>query len=206
MTAVPDETGDVTTLLSAWRDGDAAAANALITRIYPVLHDIARAQLLREGGHMTLRATELAHEAYERLLPQAHVEWQNRKHFFAIAATAMRRVLVDHVRARGASKRGGDGAFLFVPIQDVDEDSLPTQGDQVDWVAVDEALTRLGAKDPVCAKVVELKLFSGLEVAEIADALELSTATIGRHWRFARAWLADQLGVAGKPNAAPDDH
>lgn len=198
-----ESTAPITRLLSEWRSGDRASANRLVSAIYPVLHDLARAQLNRQGAQLTLRATELAHEAYARLMPQAGVDWRNRAHFYAIAATVMRRVLVDHLRERSTEKRGGTGT-LFVPIQDIDVGELPAIGDQVDWVAVDQALNDLEAVDPDCARVVELRLFSGLEVAEIAEALDSSTATVGRQWRFARAWLADRLGVV-KPASDPGD-
>lgn len=193
----------ITRLLSEWRSGDRASANRLATAIYPVLHDLARAQLNRQGAQLTLRATELAHEAYARLMPQADVDWRNRAHFYAIAATVMRRVLVDHLRERSTAKRGGGNA-LFVPIQDLDVGELPAVGDQVDWVAVDQALSDLEALDPDCARVVELRLYSGLDTAEIAEALGSSTATVGRQWRFARAWLADRLGVVQATPATDD--
>ncbi len=196
-------TAPITQLLAEWRAGDRASANRLVAAIYPVLHDLARAQLNRQGAQLTLRATELAHEAYARLMPQAGVAWRNRAHFYAIAATVMRRVLVDHLRERSTEKRGG-GSALFVPIQDLDIGELPAVGDQVDWVAVDQALNELERVDPDCARVVELRLFSGLEIAEIAAALDSSTATVGRQWRFARAWLADRLGVV-RPQSKADD-
>jgi RNA polymerase sigma factor (TIGR02999 family) len=159
-----------------------------------VLLDLARAQIRRHGGQLTLRATELANEAYTRLVPQSGVDWRNRGHFYAIAATVMRRVVVDYLRARSADKRGGD--VLFVPLQDLTSTEQPTVGDAVDWLAVDQALNELAELDPDSAKVVEMRLFSGLGVEEIASVLDSSTATVGRQWRFARTWLADRLGLA----------
>jgi RNA polymerase sigma factor (TIGR02999 family) len=187
---------DITQLLAHWRQGDRAAGDALATAIYPVLLDLARGQL-RRHGELTLRATELAHEAYARLLPQSGVDWRNRAHFYAIAATVMRRVVIDYLRQRSADKRGGD--VLFVPLDDLGRDETPSTGDPVDWLAVDQALNELANLDPDSAKVVEMRLFSGLSVEEIAAVLDSSTATVGRQWRFARTWLADRLGLAPAP-------
>ena len=184
---------DITQLLAHWRHGDRDAADALATAIYPALLDLARAQIRRHGTNLTLRATELANEAYTRLLPQSGVDWRNRAHFYAIAATVMRRVVVDYLRSRSADKRGGD--VLFVPLQDLTSTDQPTVGDPVDWLAVDQALNELAELDPDSARVVEMRLFSGLGVEEIATVLGSSTATVGRQWRFARTWLADRLGI-----------
>lgn len=188
---------EITELLAHWRQGDRAAGDALASAIYPVLRDLARAQLRRHGDQLTLRATELAHEAYERLLPQAGVDWRNRAHFYAIAATVMRRVVIDYLRMRSADKRGGD--VLFVPLQDLGSDEQPAGGDPVDWLAVDQALNELATLDADSARVVEMRLFTGLSVEEIAGVLDSSTATVGRQWRFARTWLADRLGLAPAP-------
>jgi RNA polymerase sigma factor (TIGR02999 family) len=187
----------ITELLAHWGRGDRSAGDALAAAIYPVLLDLARGQLRRHGENLTLRPTELAHEAYERLLPQAGVDWRNRAHFYAIAATVMRRVVIDYLRQRSADKRGGD--VLFVPIDDLAGDDTPATGDPVDWLAVDQALNELAALDADSARVVELRLFSGLSVEEIASVLDSSTATVGRQWRFARTWLADRLGLAPAP-------
>lgn len=187
----------ITELLAHWGRGDRAAGDALAQAIYPVLLDLARGQLRRHGGQLTLRPTELAHEAYERLLPQAGLDWRNRAHFYAIAATVMRRVVIDYLRLRSADKRGGD--VLFVPLQDLTGEDQPVAGDPVDWLAVDQALNELAALDPDSARVVELRLFSGLSVEEIAAVSGSSTATVGRQWRFARTWLADRLGIAPAP-------
>lgn len=187
----------ITELLAHWGRGDRSAGDALATAIYPVLLDLARGQLRRHGENLTLRPTELAHEAYERLLPQAGVDWRNRAHFYAIAATVMRRVVIDYLRQRSADKRGGD--VLFVPIDDLAGADTPATGDPVDWLAVDQALNELAVLDADSARVVELRLFSGLSVEEIASVLDSSTATVGRQWRFARTWLADRLGLAPAP-------
>lgn len=181
----------ITAMLTAWQQGDAAAEERLIRSIYPVLREMAQAQVRRNRGVLTLSATELAHEAYERLAPQRVVDWKNREHFFAIAATVIRRVVVDYLRERHAEKRGG--GIPFVGIDEVPSGELPAQPDVVDWLAVDEALTELAEADPNCARVVELRLFAGLSVEQIATAMRSSTATVGRQWRFARSWLAERL-------------
>jgi RNA polymerase sigma factor (TIGR02999 family) len=194
---VEPDVSDITELLAHWRQGDPGAGDALASAIYPVLLDLARSQIRRHGNQLTLRATELAHEAYERLVPQSGVDWRNRGHFYAIAATVMRRVVIDYLRQRSADKRGGD--VLFVPLQDLDNSDQPAGGDPVDWLAVDQALNELAALDRDSARVVEMRLFSGLSVEEIAGVLDSSTATVGRQWRFARTWLADRLGLAPTP-------
>jgi RNA polymerase sigma factor (TIGR02999 family) len=186
---------DITALLVRWRDGDRSVEQDLATQLYPVLHQMARAQVRVSAGALTLSPTELVSEVYTRLLPQREVEWQNRTHFLAVCATVLRRVVVDYLRERGAAKRGS--GQLFVDIGDVEENELPRVSDQVDWIAVDQALTRLEKLDRDTARVVELRMFAGLTVDEIADACQSSVATVGRQWRFARAWLAEQLEVDG---------
>lgn len=184
--------GNITVLLTRWKDGDRSVENQLATLIYPVLRDIARGQVRRSGGVLTLRPTELVNEAYERIAAQKDVAWQNREHFYAIAATLLRRVLIDHIRQRMTEKHGGD--VRFVALDHPDSQSFAGPGDMVDWLALDQSLTRLGEAHPVAGKVVELRLFSGLAIEQIAQACALSTATVGRHWRFARAWLSADLG------------
>lgn len=183
----------ITELLSLWKGGDRSVENALAAGIYPVLRDLARSQVRRHGGKLTLSATELANEAYLKLCGQKSVDWQNREHFYAIAATVIRRVVIDYLRERSADKRGG--GQLFVALEDAREQDLPHQGDHVDWLAVDQALTELQAADPACGKVVEMRLFSGLTTEQIADVCGSSVATVGRQWRFARTWLAERLDL-----------
>jgi RNA polymerase sigma factor (TIGR02999 family) len=186
----------ITQLLDQWKTGDRAVEPLLINKVYPVLREIAGAHVRRNSGILTLRSTEIAHEAYEKLCRQQHVDWQNRQHFFAIAATAVRRVVIDYLRQRMAEKRGGE--VVFVPLDDLHPDDAPADNaGGVDWLALDQALTRLAAIDPACARVVELRLFGGLSVEEIAEACDSSTATVGRQWRFARTWLAEQLEGGG---------
>jgi RNA polymerase sigma factor (TIGR02999 family) len=180
----------ITELLSRWRGGDDSVENELVNRVYPVLRELARAQVRRHRG-LTMRATELANEAYVRICRQRGVDWQNRDHFYAIAATVMRRVVVDYQRERGRQKRGG--GVPFVPLESLARSETPIDPDRVDWIAVDQALNDLAAADPLTARVVELRLFSGLTVEQIAGVCGTSTATVGRQWRFGRVWLADRL-------------
>lgn len=188
---MPD--ASITALLESWKAGDRSVENALAERIYPTLVSLAAGQIRRNDTPLTLRATDLAHEAYERLHRQQAVDWQNRNHFYAIAATVMRRVIVDHVRKRSAEKRGAE--VVFVDLEEAAREAAPSaQG--IDWLALDQALGLMAQEDEVCAKVVELRIFSGLSVEEIATVLGSSTATVGRQWRFARSWLALHLGDA----------
>jgi RNA polymerase sigma factor (TIGR02999 family) len=159
-----------------------------------MLRDLARSQVRRNSGVLTLQATELANEAYAKLYQQHAVDWQNREHFFAIAATVIRRVVIDYLRQRGSEKRGG--GLPFVTLDALREDQTPLIDDSVDWIAVDQALTDLAAIDADCAKLVELKFFSGLSTEKIAEVQGSSVATVGRQWRFARAWLGQRLAAA----------
>lgn len=190
-------TPSVTELLDAWKQGDRSVENALATRIYPVLRDLAKSQVRRNAGLLTLSATELAHEAYERLHQQQRVDWRNRQHFFAIAATVMRRVVIDYLRMRSADKRGGEK--VFVSLDDSREAEAAESDAMIDWLALDHALEELARSDADCARIVELRLFSGLTVEEIADVTRSSTATVGRQWRFARTWLSQRLGGPPTP-------
>ena len=156
-----------------------------------MMRELARAQVRRNAGELTLQATELANEAYAKLYQQQSVDWQNREHFYAIAATVIRRVVVDYLRQRGSEKRGG--GLPFVALHEVTEDLSPAIDDSVDWLAIDQALNELQLLDSECARVVELKFFSGLTTDRIADVCGSSVATVGRQWRFARAWLGQRL-------------
>jgi RNA polymerase sigma factor (TIGR02999 family) len=184
---------DITALLAQWRSGDRATHEALMRIAYPVLRDIARARLRRSPGDPTLRATEIANEAYLKLVRTGNPDWKSRMHFFAVAAHAIRSFIVDHMRARNADKRGGD--LPFVSLDSVKDDAAADDmiDLRIDWLAVHEALVDLEALDGECAQMVELKFFSGLTTEEIANALGVSRATVVRQWRFARAWLADRL-------------
>jgi RNA polymerase sigma factor (TIGR02999 family) len=184
---------DITELLGRWKAGDRAVESDLVSAVYPVLRAIAQAQVNRNSGLLTLQATEIANVAYTKLIRQRGVEWQNRDHFYAIAATVIRRVVVDYLRLRGRTKRGG--GLPFMTLDDMPEEGAATIDDSVDWLAVDAALTDLARVDADCAKIVELKFFSGLTTEKIAEVERSSVATVGRQWRFARAWLGRRLGV-----------
>ena len=181
----------ITELLERWKTGDRGVEQELAVHIYPLLRDMARAHLRRQGGALTLRATELANEAYERLHQQRGVDWQNRNHFHAIAATMMRRVVIDYLRERGADKRGADQ--VFVQLEDLESGETPAATDSAGWLAMDQALTEFARAQPQAARALEMRLFSGLTKEEIADVCGCSRATVGRQLRFARAWLAERL-------------
>jgi RNA polymerase sigma factor (TIGR02999 family) len=186
----------ITTLLQKWKDGDRKVENQLATLVYPMLREIARSQVSRNAGLINMRPTELVNAAYEKLADQKSVDWQNRDHFFAIAATVLRRVLIDTIRERHSEKHGGE--FAFVALDHEDALGVPADGNLVDWLALDQALTQLEELDSASARVVELRIFAGLGVEQIAQACHSSTATVGRQWRFARAWLAERLSESKK--------
>ncbi len=187
----------MTRLLRAWRGGDAVAHEELLRRVYAELKRVAAAQLRSERGGHTLQPTALVHEAFLRLLGQTRVDWRDRTHFFGIAAAMMRRVLVDHARARLADKRAHQkvtltgGAEFFTDPAFADE-ALPPER----MLDLDGALDRLAASFPRPARIVELHFFAGLEFAEVAAALEIAPRTVMRDWSFARAWLRRELGGA----------
>ncbi len=162
--------------------------------VYPVLRDIARARLRRTPNEFTLQATELVNEAYARLVHSKHTDWKDRVHFFAVAARAIRNVVVDYLRARNAEKRGGD--LPFVTLDSIlDEAADSTIDLRVDWITVHTALNELEIRDAKGARLVELKFFSGLTTEEIAEAMHISRASVVREWRFARAWLVNRLSA-----------
>lgn len=193
MTLAPE--GVVTALLQRWKGGDRSVENELVAAIYPALRDIARSQLRRNGGALTLQPTELVNEAYERLVRQQGVDWKNRSHFLAIAAEVVRRIVIDFHRERGADKRGAGVSFIKID----DEDAIAAVGEDgsFDWLSFDQALRELAVEEPMCARVVELRVFADLSVEAIAEACASSTATVGRQWRFARTWLAARLQLPG---------
>ena len=181
--------GDVTRLLQDMSDGSEEAAERLYPRVYSELKSIAAARLRAERAGHTLSATALVHEAYLKLVRQSDVDWQNRGHFFSIAARAMRRVLLDYAIARKAEKRGGGAAMVTLEHESAGQDA---DLDQV--LAIDEALTRLAELDARQAQVVELRYFGGLTLEDIATALDVSLSSVNRDWRMARAFLANALG------------
>lgn len=183
---------DVTGLLLAWGRGDQSAADRLVPAVYDELHRQAERAMRREGHEHTLQATALVHESYLRLVDQRRVEWRSRAHFFAIAATVMRRVLVDHARARLTAKRGGGAAPIT--LAGAGAGAADEGADEVELLALHDALERLAVIDPEQARLVELRYFGGLTIEETADALGVSPATVKREWALARAWLRRELG------------
>jgi RNA polymerase sigma factor (TIGR02999 family) len=184
---------DVTRLLLAWSDGEEAAAEPLMDAVYDELRRLARAHLLRERRDHSLPATGLVHEAYLRLVDQKRARWQNRAHFFAVASHVMRRLLVDHARARGASKRGS-GLTVALDNADTDVDlAWAVQNNQPDVIALDRALEKLSSIDARQARLVELRFFGGLTVEEAAAVLDVAAITVKRDWALARTWLYREL-------------
>jgi len=178
---------DVTQLLIAWGHGDEAAGNQLIPLVYGQLRRIARNRLRNEFVSQTLQSTDLINEAYLRLVAQS-VDWQSRAHFYGIAARLMRQILVDKARTRHALKRGGDQEQISL----ADADGEQKQG--TDLLALNEALETLAKVDPHRSQIVELRFFGGLTIEETAEVMGVSTPTVQRHWRAARAWLQTELG------------
>jgi RNA polymerase sigma-70 factor (ECF subfamily) len=189
-----DRTGSVSNLLRAWGSGDIQARDELVPVVYRELRRRAGAYLRRERSDHTLQPTALVHEAYLRLTAQDRVAWQNRAHFFAIAAQMMRRVLIDHARERQAAKR--PGAHLKVLLDDGIGAAQPRE---CELMMVDEALVELTRIDPRQGQIVELKYFGGLSEQEVAVVLSISRATVTREWQTARAWLYRRLTKGRAP-------
>jgi RNA polymerase sigma factor (TIGR02999 family) len=183
-----------TQLLLAWNAGDRKALDQMLPLVYEELHGLAARYLGRERDNHTLQPTALVHEAYLRLINQRRVDWRNRAQFLGVAASMMRRILVNHARDRAAAKRGGEQEQ--VPISLIE---APSGGGNVDLIALDDALDRLASLDPRKARVVDLKFFGGLTTEEIAEVLEISRATVEREWSFAQAWLYDAVEGTGSP-------
>jgi RNA polymerase sigma factor (TIGR02999 family) len=179
---------EITDLLVRWGDGDQVALERLLPLVERELHRLAHAYMRREQLDHTLQTTALINETYLRLVDQSRVRWQNRAHFYGIAAQLMRRVLLNHARDKQRDKRGG-GACK-VSLSEVD---MMSQERSVELLALDEALHKLSAIDARKSRVVELKYFGGLSVSETAEALKLSPATVARDWEMAKAWLAREL-------------
>jgi RNA polymerase sigma factor (TIGR02999 family) len=180
---------DLTALLRAWSEGDRDAADTLLAVVYKELRVQASRYLARERLDHTLRPTALVNEAYLRLARQRRVTWHDRAHFFAVAATVMRRLLVDYARQHRAAKRG---ALQTVSLDDGEVIALTVSPD-VDVLALNDALTELAAVDPLRTRMIELRFFAGLTTEETAEALGVSSATVTRGWRVARAWLHARL-------------
>lgn len=189
--------GDITLLLIAASDGDCQAMDRALPLVYDLLRTQAARLIRRERSGHTLQPTALVHEVWLRLAGQHGARWEDRRHFCAVAATAMRRILVSHARFRRRLKRGGPRAGERVPVETL----VSVEGEpSLDLVALDQALERLSSVDSRMARTVELRYFAGLSVEETADVLEVASATVKREWSLARAWLRRELGGA---EAAP---
>ena len=180
---------DVTRILSQIESGDPAAAGQLLPLVYDELRKLAAARLAQEKPGQTLQATALVHEAYLRLVENESQAWDSRRHFFAAAAEAMRRILVENARRKGSLKRGGEQKRL--ELADVDL-AAPKRTEEI--LAVDDALDRLEQQDPAAAQLVKLRYYSGFTLPQAAEVLEISPRTADRLWVYARAWLFRQIG------------
>lgn len=179
---------DITTLLVRWGRGDQEALDALTPLVYQELRRLANGYLRRERQDHTLEGTVLVHEAYLRLIDQNQVEWRSRNHFYALAAELIRRILVDHARARVAAKRGGSNIKLSL-----DESLAPAQEKEQDLVSLDDALNALADADSQQSRIVELRYFGGLTIEETADVLGISPTTVKRDWVMAKAFLKREM-------------
>src|SRR5688572_4783133 len=179
---------EVTQLLLAWSDGDQTALEKLIPLVYEELHRLARHYMSRERAGHTLQTTALVNEAYLRLVDWENVRWQNRAHFFGVAAQMMRRILVDFARSRQYLKRGGEERRVSLA-----EAAVVSEERATDFIALDDALGSLAAIDPRKTQVVELRFFGGLSVEEVAEVLNISPRTVMREWSLAQAWLHREL-------------
>lgn len=183
----------ITDLLARWNSGDASARDALIPFVYDELRKIARRCLAGQRRSHTLQPTALVHEAYMRLARRDSAHWQDRMHFFALAAKIMRQILVDHARKHAAAKRGGNALTIAL-----DEFPATSKQPQLDLLALDDALKQLGALDPRQCRIVELRFFGGLSIEETAQVVEISPATAKREWATARLWLHHTMS-GGEP-------
>jgi len=191
--------GEVTRLLASWSGGEDEALARMVPMVYEDLRRMARRHLQREREGHTLQGTALVHEVYLRLAEKGPMPWASRAHFFCWASTMMRHILVDHARSRQAAKRGGGVEVLSLDALHEDRGTLPgvsaqAADDGPDLVAIDQALRKLEQLDPQQGRVVELRYFCGLSVADTASALDISPATVKREWVTARAWLLRELG------------
>ena len=184
----PVQPAEVTELLRRWSGGDVAARESLVPLVYDELRRLARYYLASQRSDHTLQSTAIVHEAYLRLAGRDNVHWENRSHFFAVAAQLMRRILVDHARKRNAAKRGGAQLTLLV-----DEAVEPSSQRELDLVALDDALKALAELDARQSRIVELRFFGGLSIDDTSRLLEISPATVKREWSTARAWLYEEI-------------
>ena len=174
----------ISQLLTEWRDGDETAVNRLIPLVYEELRRLAHHYLRLERPGHSLQTTDLINEAYLRLVDHRGMRWQNRAHFYAVSAQAMRRILVDHARSRSCAKRGGGERRV-----ELDEVADPAQQKAIEMIMLDDALTKLSALDQRKSKIVELRYFGGLSVEETAEVLGISPVTVMREWSTAKGWL-----------------
>jgi len=184
-----ESSSPVTELLVRWREGDREALESLMPLVYDELRRLANHYLQRERSDHTLQSTALVHEAYMRLAGENAPQWQNRAHFFGIAARVMRQILVEYARAHSAAKRGGVGACKIT----LDESLELAQRTDIDVVALDSALDRLSELDPQQSRIVELRFFTGLTIEDTSEVMGLSPATVKRDWTSARAWLHREI-------------
>jgi len=182
---------DTTQLLRAWADGDSHALEQLTPRVYRELRRVAARLLQNERPGYSLQSVDLVHEVYLRLVNARELNWQNRAHFFAVSATLMRRILLDRARRKAAAKRGGKG-WQVDPTKTLDV----AQAKARQLVALDDALTALAEVDPRKSRIVELRFFAGLSVKETAEVVKVSSDTVMRDWKLARAWLLTELSQA----------
>ena len=185
---------EVTMLLRAWSEGDQEAADRLFSLVYPELREISNRQAARRGAPVTLQATEILHEAWLRLADQELDRWENRSHFFGLAATMVRRVLLDHARYRLAARRDRRQEVELGP--DTEPHAMALERAE-ELIQLNGALAELESVDPRRARVVELRYFGGLDVNETAEIMGISTATVKRDWRLARAWLRKRMEGGG---------
>ena len=188
MVGISDHAASVTALLIDWGRGNEAALARLIPLVHGELHEIARRHMGHERAGHSLQATALVNEAYLRLIDASDVDWHDRAHFLAIAARIMRRILVDHARARRSQKRGGDAARITF-----DEALVVTSEPGEDFVALDDAMEALAKFDERKCRVIELRFFGGLTVEETASVLKVSADTVVRDWRMAKSWLRHEI-------------
>jgi len=188
---MPPSPEQITKLLKHWSNGDQAARDQLIPLVYQKLRRMAHQHMRKERPGHTLQTSALVHEAFVRLIDQTNIQWQNRAHFFGIAAQMMRRILVDHARSRQYAKRGGDVRRISL-----DEVAVVSEERAAEVVALDDALNSLAAVDQRKSQVVELRFFGGLSIDETATVLEVSPGTVMRDWTLAKAWLRREMRVA----------
>ena len=190
----PPPQGAITQWLLDWGRNDKRGLDQMLPVLYQELHRLASSYLSREAPGHTLQPTALVHEAYLRLVDQRRVDWRNRAQFLGVAASMMRRILVNHARDRAARKRGGNPERVSLSLVE-----SPSGRPDVELIALEDALQRLAGLDERKSKVVELKFFGGLTIEEIAEVLQISGATVEREWAFARAWLYDAIEGSGGP-------